>query len=246
MSALMLRQSTKPHDIFDDLESLLWVLLFTAVRNFKYNGFFDMQVFKEGQEVANEEFGVVTLGGSWKYSWIHDPEITFECKPLQDFFDSFRDFHRERFTKHILANGSEEDAGELERFEAEVCNDVYNLLSHFDNILNDPDADWTGQETHRVSQKTCEEPGQDASDSNVTDGPRLAPLSEVRHDEATRGAKKRKRGSEDNNEDRRKRIAISHDDNARANLPATRAPRRRRAPIASIPSNRTLRPRTHK
>ena len=40
---------------------------------------------------------------------------------------------------------------------------VYGLLSHFDDILDDADADWASQESHYVLQKIHQSPGQDVS-----------------------------------------------------------------------------------
>ena len=77
MSFLLLVNPSRPHDLFDDLESLLWVLLFLAVRRFKYRGDFDMQVFEEAREIPDEEQGIVSVGGSSKHLWLSRPGITF-------------------------------------------------------------------------------------------------------------------------------------------------------------------------
>ena len=248
MSALLSRQADKPHDIFDDLESLLWVLLFFAVRNFKYQGYFNMQVFKECREIPDKEAGLATVGGNWKYSWLSNPETTFECKPLQNFFDSFRHFHNEHYTK--FANDDEDQ--ELEPYEAEVRSDVYALLSHFDNILNDPNADWTGQEVNYVTEDVEQDSSRELPIYRFTSDEQLRsiPSADIEQgSEVTRASQKRKRGgSEDDNENPRKRIATARDDDddAPSNIQPIRAHSRRRTPVAFAPTDRTLRPRTRR
>ena len=248
MSASLASQPSKPHDIFDDLESLLWVMLFYAIRNFKFRGHFDMRLFKEGTQVPDEKLGVASVGGSLKFSWIQRSEIIFECKPLQDFFTSFRSFHREHYWKRAAATPGEESQNELDAFEAKVYNDVYALLSHFDDILGDADADWTGQESHHVLQEVHQDPGQDVPQPAGADEPLLVSHPEVpsQQSEGTKGARKRKRGDSEDNKDRRKRVATSQLDDVQGSRRVARCPRRRRAPIVPTPSDRTLRPRTGK
>ena len=248
MSASLARQPTKPHDIFDDLESLLWVLLFYAVRNFRFRGEFDMQLFKEGKQVPNEKLGMASVGGTWKFSWIQCPDIVFECQPLQDFFTSFRSFHNERYRKLAVATPGQESQNELDAFEAEVHNDVYSLLSHFDDILNDPNTDWTGQESRHVSQNCQQEPARHVPESAPAEEPQPIPHPEVQQSAHPREARKRKRGeSEDDDEDPRKCIAIARDgDDAPSNIQPTHVRTRRRTPGIPVPTDRTLRPRTRR
>ena len=248
MSFLQLKYPSRRHDIFDDLESLLWVLLFLAIRRFKYQGDFDMLVFEEAREIPDEKQGIVSVGGDSKLLWLYRPDITFECKPLQDFFDSFRNFHGERYTKLSLSRAGGAAGKDFEEFEAAVRNDVYSLLPHFDNILNDPDADWTGQEVDcgspaQARRNRANEAVRDSDDTGRSlpeSGPELQQRGE---------AKKRKREAPGcNDEPRRKRIMAARGDNngGQGDARTIRTLRRRKDPVVPTPTDRALRPRTRK
>ena len=146
MSILHLEEMSKPHDIFDDLESLLWVLLFFAIHHFEYEGSFNMRVFDELHETEDTTHGTYVTGGSSKTRWLSWPRIKFKCQPLQNFFDSFRTFHHQHHHKISLSFDDPQQKQALEEYEAEVEKDVYALVSHFDMILNDTNVDWTGSE----------------------------------------------------------------------------------------------------
>ncbi|KAK7688378.1 hypothetical protein QCA50_008751 [Cerrena zonata] len=248
MSIFLLRDLTKHHTIFDDLESLLWTLLFFAVHRFKYTGKFSMQVFDEARQVPDQDGDYMAIGGDWKICCLQMPEFKFECKPLQKFFDSYLEFHWDRHWKTSLARGNEKNKKILQDFEAKICSDIYALASHFDNVLNDPDIDWTGQEVHDIRPETTapqvlrnhvDRPDEDMGD------PEEDPYS-VTQAEKGRLGKKRKRGNpepEDDAEDggrQLKRPAIE----AKERRAVVHAPRRRQVPAP--PCDRVLRPRTRK
>ena len=133
-------------------------------------------------------------------------------------------------------------------FEAEIHNDVYSLLSHFDDILNDPNTDWTGQESRHVSQNRQQVPARDVPESARAEEPQPIPHPEVQQCAHPREARKRKRGeSEDDDDDPRKCIAIARDgDDAPSNIQPTRVRTRRRTFGIPVPTDRTLRPRTRR
>ncbi|KAK7688401.1 hypothetical protein QCA50_008774 [Cerrena zonata] len=250
ISIPLLDDAKKAHDIFDDLESLLWVLLFFAVHYFKYRGAFNMRVFNEVCEYSDETNGTILMGGDSKLRWLQSPRITFECKPLQAFFNSFRSFHRERHWKIALSTDNEEEKKVLEDYEAETQKDIYKLVSHFDNILNDPNTDWSGQDAIGILPEEIPPPEDDKPDEEM-DEPEVhpQPIPEVKGPQA-KGKRGQKRtrdnlGPEDDNDRRRKRIATSKSNEDRGTegmgKSVTHA-RRRRIPAA--PCNRVLRPQT--
>lgn len=252
MSIRVLKRNTKPHDIFDDLESLLWVLLFFAIHYFKFDGIFDMGVFDEAVTVADKERGMTSIGGASKLLWLQMPEITFKCKPLQDFFANFRSFHEERHWKRAAALDSEDEQKALEEYEAEVQKDVYSLASYFNDVLDDPNVDWTGQEALGIpSENDGGQPDEDMAD--VDDENDLQPEPRATNPPNKTGKSDRKRKREEPEADsadgrRRKRTAASQDNAGQVVVKpvarAPRAPRRRRVPPA--PCERVLRPRTRK
>ncbi|KAK7688372.1 hypothetical protein QCA50_008745 [Cerrena zonata] len=169
ISCSLLRNAAKLHDIFDDLESLLWVLLFFAIHNFKYTGDFDKQLFDEVCDVMGENHGRIVQGGYRKLWWLDEPVIVFDCKPLQDFFDSYRNFHQDHLWKIALSRKDQEEKQALEDYEAEIQKDVYSLVSHFNNVLNNPDTDWSGQEAHDYRSTEAPPPVQQGQDDRRDD-----------------------------------------------------------------------------
>ncbi|KAK7688397.1 hypothetical protein QCA50_008770 [Cerrena zonata] len=249
MSIALLRDDAKLHDIFDDLESLLWVLLFFAVHNFKYTGKFSMRVFDDVNYISRTDNDPVALGGDWKLTWLlrEVRNMGFECKPLQTFFESYSRLHLDHYWKISFAGQSAEEKKALEDFEAEILRDISGLVSHFDNVLNDPNTDWSGQEAHHY--RSTEAPPQvqqnqgDRRDEEMRDADsEKESQSTARVTEGKRG-QKRKRGNpepEDNGEDGvrpPKRLAIE----AKEQRTIVRVPR-----VPAPPCDRVLRPRTRK
>lgn len=252
MSIALLRDATKLHDIFDDLESLLWVLLFFAVHNFKYTGKFSMRVFDEATEVSDTENGRIVLGGDWKLTWVlrEAYKMGFECKPLQDFFNSYSRFHSNHYWKISHSTDNEKEKKVLEDLEAEISRDIYQLVSHFDDILNDPNTDWSGQEAHnyrsaeappQVQQNQADRPDEEMGDPDCEKEPQ--PAAQFANGERGQKRKRSNLEPEDNVDDgdrQPKRLAIE----AKEQRTVVRAPRRRQVPAP--PCDRVLRPRTRK
>lgn len=248
MSIPLLIQDSKPHDVFDDLQSLLWVLLYFAVCYFKYNGHFNMRVFEETWTVTDEHKGFTSVGGAYKQLWLEMPNNTFECKPLQDFFTSFRTFHLEHHEKWAAAmrrEGGEEAKKRLEEYEAEIKKDIYGLASHFNDILDDVNADWTGQEALKVLPEVPQGEN-DESDEEMGDAdnnPWPVPwVASHRNNTDNCGEKRRREESEADDGPQYKRTRENVVQPARK--PISHAPRRRRDPPA--PCDRVLRTRTRK
>ncbi|KAK7688395.1 hypothetical protein QCA50_008768 [Cerrena zonata] len=252
MSIALLRDATKLHDIFDDLESLLWVLLFFAVRNFKYTGKFNMRVFNEATEVSDTENGRIVLGGDWKLTWLLQEvyKMGFVCKPLQDFFDSYSRLHLDHYWKITFSKRNAEERKALEDFEAEILRDISQLVSHFDNVLNDPNTDWSGQEAHhyrsteappQVQQNQADRPDEEMGDPDGEQEPQ--PAAQFANDERGQKRKRSNLEPEDNVDDlhrQPKRLGIE----AKEQRTVVRVPRRRQ--VTAPPCDRVLSPRTRK
>lgn len=146
VSVALLQDKKTSHGVFDDLESILWVLLFVAIRYFRYEGDFPAYMFDEkhkpGPGAVDREEG----GGILKSSWLTGQiPGEFVCLPLQNFFNSFRTLHDERRKKSRLAGLSrtQESRDALEQYKTEIQQDLRKLLAYFDNVLDDPTADWS-------------------------------------------------------------------------------------------------------
>ena len=154
----------------------------------------------------------------------------------------------------LLAFHMERTERPLQEFEAEVKKDVYNLVSHFDAVLNDPDADWTGQRTNDIPSNTQLPPLPQPSIELPT--PKTRRPDNWKDPEPSNpptvpatsgnGEKKRKRDEPTiPDEPKAKHVALSEheDENSRTpeiTKPTPRASRRRRPPPP--PSDRVLRP----
>ncbi|KAK7688393.1 hypothetical protein QCA50_008766 [Cerrena zonata] len=153
LSIQLLTDATKPHDIFDDIQSLFWSLLYVGVSCFKFTGNYKSRVFDEVFEEPHEILGKVPSGGQMKIAWLLSPPILFKCIPLESFFTTCRQFHRSYQEKLDAAIGSDTGKRELNVFIAAVEANVHALLVHFDTILDNPDINWSGQEANGISSK---------------------------------------------------------------------------------------------
>ena len=188
-----------------------------------------MRLFDESSSHSDDVRGRITTGGYAKGSWLDWPKITFVCKPLQAFFTSFRSFHREHHYHIIRLSYGEGWDKPLREYEAEIQKDIYALASHFDTVLDDPDADWTSRRTieapPEVRLPSIEPPAPETHHSVEEENPNPSPsYSAPVPVPATSGTG----GDED--------TRVSE-----AAQPTPRAPRRRRPPPP--PSDRVLRPR---
>ena len=125
------------------------------------------------------------------------------------------------------------------QFQSRIKNDVYSLLSYFDDVLSDPNLDWTGQETHRTPQDDQElQPSPPHTTMHRTDDDKKPDPEPCIKTAATnrKGDKKRKR-----EEPRVLDEPQTKRTKQEGSTPVARIPRRRR-PLPP-PSDRVLRPR---
>ena len=141
-----MEDATKPYDIFDDLESLLWVMLYVALLRFPSCGKGDIfKIFDEHSQSVGGVIGRKLTGGNSKKIWLSgNSPIMFESAPLNAFFTSFRRFHKEYLdkVKEARDENTKDTVGALERYKTEVEKDLTQLFSHFDDILQDCHIKW--------------------------------------------------------------------------------------------------------
>ena len=195
-----------------------------------------MRVFDQVLMCSDPVRGRITSGGYAKQTWLRRPSATFECKPLQKCMDSFRSFHRSRRVKYASTFGRKGQKMDFENFEEGIKNNVYALLSHFDDVLNDSNADWTGQEAQAQPQTTEQPPKQPVVEEKKPEPKPLAQPS--RNDTAKR---KQDELSADTPPPRKRPKTERHQQTQETAKPVVRALRRRRPPPP--PSDRVLRPR---
>ena len=108
------------------------------------------EVFDEIRDDDVAIVGAVHCGGQAKNSWLGTPHIVFESKPLQEFLTNYRLFHKShKEHKEAALDQDSKDAKDiLDNFERGIQRNPYELLSYFDDILNDPETDWNGSDSN--------------------------------------------------------------------------------------------------
>lgn len=138
----LLANVTKPHDIFDDLESLYWVLLYVSRERFPFQGTFSPDLFDEYYYGTNKLIGPVSVGGEKKNSWLGCPTLWFDCKELQDLLTLYRSYFRVYANLARKKKFTDDEKKKLEDFRKDPARSVRELLSYFDEILDNPHASW--------------------------------------------------------------------------------------------------------
>ena len=69
----------------------------------------------------------------------------FHCTPLNTLLYALNDFHNEHNEKikEARISQTQEAYDTLSQYEADVEANLHTLLAHFDNVLQDPAADWS-------------------------------------------------------------------------------------------------------
>lgn len=104
------------------------------------------RLFDEFFQVEGGVTGRETVGGNLKKLWLGgDVDEEFLSQPLQRFFSSYRQFHQTRrdMTLKAAQLKTEDSKAALEEYKASILSDLRQLLSYFDDILQDPKMDWT-------------------------------------------------------------------------------------------------------
>ena len=139
--------------MFDDLESLYWVLLYVATRRFAYDGILPERLFDEIHEGSHEFIGRISLGGDKKRDWLMRSEIEFRSAELERFFTSYRGFIRDYMAKVDRADGNEAVQQELNELREHPEDSFQTLFACFNDVLDDATADWDYFEADGVPTK---------------------------------------------------------------------------------------------
>ncbi|CAL1717242.1 unnamed protein product [Somion occarium] len=141
MSILLLQDTEKRHNIFDDVESILWVILFVAVHYFTHEGKFSLEIFNQFETFSEGVTGQKAIGGHRKRAFLSQRNVKFHCRALHSFVIDLAKFHNHY---HGLATEALESEGsQLADYETLLKNDLQQLLIRFKTILNDESADWS-------------------------------------------------------------------------------------------------------
>ena len=149
----LLQNVTKPHDIFDDLESLYWVLLYIARQRFTFQGEIDPDFFDEHRHDQNTPIGPVSKGGIKKNRWLDSPTLSFNCSELQDALTLYRKYIRIYTNLLGQAKVSDDKKNELALLRSDAQKTINTLLSYFNDALEDPYASWDSCRAHGVPRK---------------------------------------------------------------------------------------------
>ena len=267
----MLQKPTKKHDITDDLESLYWTILYTAIYRFKFTGEFDPRLFDEYFPHPDPVFGQIIVGGQTKRFWLTQPKVLFHCKALAKFLKVYGKFHTKFHTLVDGAKGGQAGAKKLDAFRKEIEKNVYSLLQFFDNVLDGPQADWRnkGVSDTKPERRTANaiersrnhvreaaiycSPWSDTEDVNVNnnEGQDDSEEEEVRqslHGDAsatTRGGKRSRKGPTGRRCRKKMATIAESDDEEHTGVVQTQEPVRRKPAgmVIGTKSDRVLRPR---
>ena len=146
----ILTDVSKPPDVYDDLESLYWVLLYVAAERFGYTGYLPSTLFDEMQEKIRKGIGRVHAGGERKKNWLGDPKVTFLCAELESTLDLYRVFFSDYTglaTSHLL-NRDETSRQKLADFKTNLPSHMKKLKQAFDGVLDTDLYDWKQSLAH--------------------------------------------------------------------------------------------------
>ena len=149
----LLQNVTKPHDIFDDLESLYWVLLYVARQHFTFQGKILPDFFDEHRHDQDTAVGPVSKGGSKKYQWLESPTLSFNCNELQDALSLYRTYFSTYTELVAEAQGSDDKKNELAQLRGDPQKTINTLLSYFNDALEDRRASWDNCRAHSAPRK---------------------------------------------------------------------------------------------
>ena len=219
----LIQDQTKDHDVIDDIESVLWAIVFVAIRRFEFTGNFPMGMFDEQYELIWNQRKEYT-GGNLKFFWLANPPIgifgRFECHALEAFFTKLRGFHNIRLQKwravRELKTTEARDA--LERCRDDIKKDLRQVLTFFNDILDDETLDWSGGRPITSGEKKTVEK------EVVEETPE--PIAKAQ------GNKKRQTQDDANEDNPRpaKRVAVARDVDTKDAQPPKRPRRRRNVP----------------
>ncbi|KAI0074804.1 hypothetical protein K474DRAFT_1665003 [Panus rudis PR-1116 ss-1] len=138
MSCYLLHERHVSHQIYDDLQSIFWVLLYTSARHFRHSGYFWLDLFDEERHFQFNDGTEFTKGGSSKLGYFDIDEQcpVFRCRALNDLFTKLRALWRDYHDS--LRSRKPHDETRLQQISS-------RLLKIFDMTLHRRCADdWVG------------------------------------------------------------------------------------------------------
>ncbi|KAI0075707.1 hypothetical protein K474DRAFT_1366592 [Panus rudis PR-1116 ss-1] len=134
MSINLLQYPKKAHGFLDDLESVLWVLLFIALCHFEHTGGFRDDLFDD----YDEGFEEGPLGGDIKLTNLHRGAGSFLCPALDELIKDVSGIWREYYALQY----SREANNRYDELHDKLVEDPRKLLAPFDKALaNSPDSE---------------------------------------------------------------------------------------------------------
>ena len=106
---------------------------------------FEPALFDEFTEQKGGCSGRTITGGNLKTLILSgNTGVVFDCPSLDAFLRSFIGFHTQRYKKVNDARNSptKETEDALTEHTKEIESDLYQILHHFDTVLEDPEGDW--------------------------------------------------------------------------------------------------------
>ncbi|KAI0075722.1 hypothetical protein K474DRAFT_1773092 [Panus rudis PR-1116 ss-1] len=153
MSIKVLQDDQKPHEIHDDLESLFWVLVYTAIRHFKLSWAGHRKATKDMFDDSTKDPNTsAIIGGALKSqflsrSWARS-DFTFDCPALQSLILELRQLwaaYHDCAPEEMQLESSQNIHNTL-RWEPAV------ILKHFDDALDKDNSQWVNGEKREAAQ----------------------------------------------------------------------------------------------
>ncbi|KAI0070049.1 hypothetical protein K474DRAFT_1745072 [Panus rudis PR-1116 ss-1] len=135
MSCQLLDSPGKSHEVYDDLQSIFWVLIFVAARHFKHSGYFSIRMFDDDSFMMSQGGSSFKIGGSHKLHYLQARgAAAFKCPALNNAVNRLRRFW---FNDYLSDPGSG-----LPHDESRLQEKATHLLEIFDNALCSAEEDW--------------------------------------------------------------------------------------------------------
>ncbi|KAI0073756.1 hypothetical protein K474DRAFT_1710460 [Panus rudis PR-1116 ss-1] len=156
LSIALLENPRKPHDIYDDAEGIIWVLLYMLVHHCDHNGGLELEMFDEIERQYPANSPPIFVGGAHKGRWMRAEELTlkFSCSALTELVSNVRNFWKGHLSKSQTGLEEEERLSNWEDHLRQVQGFFKYALQH---------GNWKNSQFHpdRYPQQTVGEERQD-------------------------------------------------------------------------------------
>ncbi|KAI0079080.1 hypothetical protein K474DRAFT_726136 [Panus rudis PR-1116 ss-1] len=122
MSVNLLSGPSRTNGFYDDLESILWVLLYVAIHHFKHSGDSHLEMFDERRELDSRDSSPRIVGGGEKLCFIGGyRDITFKCPALDDLVSKLCRFWNKFYYDRSRDRPREHPAALLRLFDQAIA-----------------------------------------------------------------------------------------------------------------------------